>query len=79
VPKSVLRSPDSYYKQSSSADDGLDRHWIAPADRRRSARGYAFQWFSLSALLGVIVLGLSCACFGAGPPPARGVNAITAQ
>ena len=42
-----------------TADDGLDRHWIAPATGVDRHRGYAFQWFSLSVLLGVIALGLS--------------------
>jgi len=46
-------------QQSSATDDGLDRRWIAPATGVDRHRGYAFQWFSLTALLAVIVLGLS--------------------
>jgi len=78
VPKSVLPVAGFVLQQSSSADDGLDRTGCA-CDRRRSAPRLRLQWFSLSALLGVIVLGLSWRLLRAGPPRRRGVNAITVQ
>jgi surfeit locus 1 family protein len=45
-------------QQSSELDDALDRRWPAPASGADRNRGYAFQWFSLATLLGLIVAGL---------------------
>ena len=46
-------------QQISSLDDSLDRNWVAPSFGVDRHRGYAFQWFSLAALLavGVVVMG----------------------
>lgn len=46
-------------QQTSALDDALERRWIAPATDVDRHRGYAFQWFSLSALLGVIAIALA--------------------
>jgi cytochrome oxidase assembly protein ShyY1 len=46
-------------QQTSALDDALDREWISPATGVERHRGYAFQWFSLAALLGVIAIGLA--------------------
>jgi surfeit locus 1 family protein len=46
-------------QQTSELDDGLDRHWAAPASGVDRHRGYAFQWFSLAALLAVITVGIA--------------------
>jgi surfeit locus 1 family protein len=45
-------------QQTSYLDDSLDRNWVAPSFGMDRHRGYAFQWFSLAALLAVGVLGL---------------------
>lgn len=49
---------DFVVRQTSSIDDSLDRRWIAPSTGVDRHRAYAFQWFSLAALLGLVVLGL---------------------
>ena len=46
-------------QQSSSLDDSLDRRWLPPATGVDRHRGYAFQWFSLATVLGVILLGFA--------------------
>ena len=46
-------------QQTSALDDSLDRRWIPPATGVDRHRGYAFQWFALAALLGVIAIGLA--------------------
>jgi surfeit locus 1 family protein len=43
-------------QQTSAADDGLARDWPAPAVDVSRHHGYAFQWFSLSALLVLLYL-----------------------
>jgi len=45
-------------QQTSPLDDSLDRRWIPPATGVDRHRGYAFQWFALAALFGVITMGL---------------------
>jgi surfeit locus 1 family protein len=42
-------------QQTSPLDDALDRHWTPPASGVERNRGYAFQWFSLSALIVVLL------------------------
>jgi surfeit locus 1 family protein len=37
-------------RQNSAADDGLLRDWPNLASRAQSNRGYAFQWFAMSAV-----------------------------
>jgi surfeit locus 1 family protein len=46
-------------QQTSALDDALDRHWTPPATGVDRHRGYAFQWFSLAALLAVIAVGIA--------------------
>ena len=46
-------------QQTSALDDALDREWMPPATGVERNRGYAFQWFSLAAVLGVIGIGLA--------------------
>jgi surfeit locus 1 family protein len=46
-------------QQTSALDDALDREWTPPATGVERNRGYAFQWFSLAAVLGVIDIGLA--------------------
>jgi surfeit locus 1 family protein len=46
-------------QQTSTLDDALDRHWTPPASGVDRHRGYAFQWFSLAALLAVIAVGIA--------------------
>jgi len=46
-------------QQTSTLDDALDRHWTPPASGVDRHRGYAFQWFSLAALLSVITVGIA--------------------
>jgi len=45
-------------QQTSALDDALDRRWTPPAAGVDRHRGYAFQWFSLAALLALVTLGL---------------------
>jgi surfeit locus 1 family protein len=41
-------------QQTSDAQDGLQRRWPRPASRVSTHRGYAFQWYALAALSGVL-------------------------
>lgn len=50
-------------QQTSALDDALDREWIPPATGVERHRGYAFQWFSLAALLGAIAIGVAWRAF----------------
>ncbi len=43
-------------QQMSALDDGLDRRWAPPASGVERNRGYAFQWFSLAALITVLLV-----------------------
>jgi surfeit locus 1 family protein len=43
-------------QQTSVADDGLTRRWARPASGVDTHRGYAFQWYALSALIAVLTL-----------------------
>lgn len=43
-------------QQTSALDDGLDRRWAPPASGIERNRGYAFQWFSLAALITVLLV-----------------------
>lgn len=45
-------------QQTSRLDDALDRNWAPPATGVDRHRAYAFQWFSLATLLGVITVAL---------------------
>jgi surfeit locus 1 family protein len=46
-------------EQSSPLDDMLDRRRHSPLSEVDRHRGYAFQWFALAALLGLILTGLA--------------------
>lgn len=46
-------------EQSSSLDDALDRRRHSPMSDVDRHRGYAFQWFALATLLGLILAGLA--------------------
>jgi len=50
---------DFVLQQTSALDDSLERRWDPPATGVERHRGYAFQWFSLAALLGVLTIGLT--------------------
>jgi len=39
-------------------DDGLVRNWVEPSEGVEKHRGYAFQWFLLTALCAVLAVGL---------------------
>jgi surfeit locus 1 family protein len=43
-------------QQTSNLEDGLDRGWPAPASGVERNRGYAVQWFSLAALITVLLV-----------------------
>jgi surfeit locus 1 family protein len=43
-------------QQTSAADDGLTRRWARPASGVDTHRGYAFQWYALSALIAVLTV-----------------------
>lgn len=49
---------DFVVQQTSSIDDGLLRRWIRPAFGLEKHRGYAFQWYALAVLIGVIGVSL---------------------
>jgi cytochrome oxidase assembly protein ShyY1 len=43
-------------QQTSELDDGLVRRWVRPASGVDKHRGYAFQWYALSALIALFTL-----------------------
>lgn len=43
-------------QQTGGADDGLLRHWARPDSGVDKHRGYAFQWYALSALIAVLTV-----------------------
>jgi surfeit locus 1 family protein len=43
-------------QQTSELDDGLARRWLRPASGVDRHRGYAFQWYSLSALIALLTV-----------------------
>jgi cytochrome oxidase assembly protein ShyY1 len=43
-------------QQTSELDDGLARRWARPASGVEKHRGYAFQWYALSALIALLTL-----------------------
>jgi cytochrome oxidase assembly protein ShyY1 len=43
-------------QQITAVDDGLVRRWAPPASGVERNRGYAFQWFSLAALITVLLV-----------------------
>lgn len=45
---------DGVIQQVGPASEGLLRHWPEPASGLERHRGYAFQWFGLCALMGVL-------------------------
>ena len=54
----LFRSPliDALVVQTGEGSEGLQRNWDAPNLGVDKHHGYAFQWFSLSALLIVLYL-----------------------
>jgi surfeit locus 1 family protein len=53
---SGLRPARLVVQQTSAMDDGLQRRWVRPASGVDKHRGYAFQWYALSALIAVLTL-----------------------
>lgn len=43
-------------QQTSDSNDGLARRWVRPASGVDKHRGYAFQWYSLAALIALLTL-----------------------
>jgi surfeit locus 1 family protein len=43
-------------QQTSDMQDGLARRWSRPASGVDTHRGYAFQWYALSALIALLTL-----------------------
>jgi len=56
---SGLRVAPLLVLQTSPQDDGLTRRWARPASGVDKHRGYAFQWYSLAALIAALTFFLS--------------------
>jgi surfeit locus 1 family protein len=57
-----------FIQQTSASDDGLERVWERPDRGVNINRGYAFQWYSLAALILVIYVVLNLRNVDTAPP-----------